>query len=173
MRKKIAHMLRWVCLFGAGLGLFGEKQAIGQPNPSTNLELTQRLIRRVADSAGLVVSKYTGAGARWADTLATDSAGIPVQVTEPNVFLSMVSKTELRRVVQVTLAWGDTLPMLARTSVADTLTTKAWAWVRRNSPPEISGDDPRWAVRWLRPALLTAGSLGVVATLFYLRSPKP
>ena len=93
-----------------------------------------------------------------------------LQLESPLVEFEKLDGENFVRTIQSDLVFTDSTEHRTGLTHTDTIYKKDIPNVRKTDIRELRGEDPRIRAKYLRPAIGIAGSLGIIISLFYIRS---
>jgi hypothetical protein len=100
----------------------------------------------------------------------TPGADKDLIVETPSVDFKRLGKKRYERSLAIIVNYQDSTEHSYSLNHKDTLDAKALKEVRKTSYPELRGKNPRFASKYLGPALLIGTAIVGIISLFYLRS---
>ncbi|MCB9231472.1 MAG: hypothetical protein H6581_07410 [Bacteroidia bacterium] len=91
-------------------------------------------------------------------------------IQDPEISFRKLGKREYLRNLSVTLVYQDSTEHEFTLSSKDTIPADMISRVRKTRHHPLRGEDPRWAKKYLFPAVGILAGISTVVTLFYLRS---
>lgn len=138
----------------------------------THDSLYVQLLREYAEQVERPVRKVSG-GIFPADTLlfAYDSLSIlEIKIGEALVEFTSLPEKKYIRSLSISIQQKDSILRQKNVRYVDTLHWKLLKQLRKQSSPQLRGDDPSPWGKWIGPALLISAGIGGIFAVFFLRS---
>lgn len=120
--------------------------------------------RTISEVKGILTPKMK-------NEIKTNSSGTyKLQVESPLVEYEKMDAENFVRTIQSDLVFTDSSEHRTGLTFTDTLNKKDIPATRRTDIRALRGEDPRFRSKYLKPALGIAGGLGIIISLFYIRS---
>lgn len=137
-----------------------------------NGEIYRKLIQTYFSQNNSPIKRIQGQPLiEWLPTYQIDSLASRQLIFSPAIIkYERLAKSSYVRNISVRLTLQDSTVQSVNQSYSDTLDTKSFKKIYKNSPYELKGDNPIFLKKWGLPIAIISGSIVGVIALFFVRS---